>query len=242
MKIVIISDTHLRHRYYPVDVPEADILIHCGDALNGGEAKELPFFAEWFAGLKAKHKVFVAGNHDWVFEKQPALARGLLPKEVIYLQDEQAEVAGLKIYGSPWQPEFSNWAFNLPRGLSLRKKWEAIPEGIDILVTHGPPMGILDWSNFGGEHVGCADMRQELARVKPKLHCFGHIHGSYGTAEWAGTLFVNAATCDEQYMANQPAVVVELEPGGTPTIVPGPGLGTPVRKVVPIRHRSKPLW
>jgi Icc-related predicted phosphoesterase len=241
MKIVIISDTHLRHRRYAIDVPEADLLIHCGDALCNGTAEELKLFVPWFDGLKAKKKIFVAGNHDWVFEKEPVLARSLLPKEVIYLQDEPVEVEGLKIYGSPWQPEFCDWAFNLKRGWPLRKKWEAIPAGIDILVTHGPPLGILDWSQFGNENVGCADMRQELARVKPKLHCFGHIHGSYGVTEWAGILFVNAALCDEQYVASHPPVIVEMEAGKDPKVVPGPGLGPP-KKVTPIRRTSTRLW
>lgn len=242
MKIVCISDTHLRHRSYPIDVPECDLLIHSGDALSQGTEAELRQFAPWFDGLKAQNKIFVAGNHDWIFEKDNALARKLLPKDVIYLQDEQVEVDGLKIYGSPWQPEFCEWAFNLVRGWPLRKKWEAVPAGIDILVTHGPPMGILDFSHFGNEHVGCADLRQELCRIKPKLHCFGHIHGAYGTSRWAQTLFVNAALCDESYVANHPPVIVEMEPGKDPVIVPGTGFPPPVKAPIPIRRATRPLW
>jgi Icc-related predicted phosphoesterase len=242
VKISFISDTHLRHRQYKIDVPEADLLIHSGDALSIGTEKELVDFAQWFDSLKAKRKIFVAGNHDWVFEKENALARSLLPKDVIYLQDELVEVDGLKIYGSPWQPEFCEWAFNLPRGAPLRKKWEAVPTGIDILVTHGAPLGILDYSSFRSQHVGCADLRQELHRVKPKIHAFGHIHGAYGTTTWAKTLFVNASLCDEGYVASHSPIVVEMEAGKDPVMLPGPGLLPPRKAPVPIRRTTPPLW
>lgn len=242
MRISIISDTHLRHRRYPIDVPECDLLIHCGDALAEGTEAELRMFAPWLDGLKARHKIFVAGNHDWVFEKQNALARSLLPKGVIYLQDSQVEIEGLKIYGSPWQPEFCEWAFNLKRGWPLRKKWELVPAGLDILVTHGPPLGILDFSKFGDEHVGCADLRQELHRIKPKVHCFGHIHGDYGTSTWANTLFVNASLCDEAYVANHPPIMIEMEAGKDPVLLKAPGLAPPTKEPVPIRATGKALW
>jgi len=242
VRIAIISDTHLRHRKYPIDVPECDLLIHCGDAMIEGTAAEVRMFASWFEALKAKYKVFVAGNHDWLFEKDNALARSLLPKGVIYLQDSQIEIEGLKIYGSPWQPEFCEWAFNLKRGWPLRKQWELIPAGIDILITHGPPLGILDFSKFGDEHVGCADLRQELQRIKPKVHCFGHIHGDYGTATWANTLFVNASLCDEAYVANHPPILIEMEAGKAPVLLKAPGLPPPTKGAVPIRATGKALW
>lgn len=239
MRIAIISDTHLRHRREAIDVPECDLLIHCGDAMARGTAAELLMFAPWIEALKAKYKIFVAGNHDWIFEKDNKLARSLLPKGVIYLQDELVEIEGLKIYGSPWQPEFYEWAFNLKRGWPLRKKWEAVPAGIDILITHGPPLGILDFSHFGNEHVGCADLRQELSRIKPKLHCFGHVHGAYGTSTWANTLFVNASICDEAYVANHPPILVEMQPGKDPVLL---AIEAPKKNQVPIRNTTKLLW
>lgn len=242
MRICLISDTHLAHLKHPIDVPECDLLIHSGDALSGGSEDEMILFSAWFGSLKAKKKVFVAGNHDWIFQKSPDEARRLLPEGVIYLEDDLTEVDGLKIYGAPWQPEFYEWAFNLPRGHLLAKKWAEIPAGIDILVTHGPPMGILDWSNFSREHVGCADLRREISRVKPKVHVFGHIHGSYGTAVHGGTLFVNAATCDEGYRPSHAPIVIEMEPGKDPVVVPGPGIGVPVKKVFPLRNAQRPLF
>lgn len=208
MRIVCISDTHLRF----VSVPPGDLLIHAGDATIQGTEQEFRRFFDWFGKLPHTHKVFVAGNHDWIFEKFPDVARSLIPPGVTYLQDELAVVNGLKIYGSPWQPEFMGWAFNLPRGWPMRKKWEVIPEGIDILVTHGPPLGILDFSPFGNEHAGCGDLRQELLRIKPRLHVFGHIHHSYGKLELGGIQFANASICDEAYRATRQPILFELAP------------------------------
>jgi Icc-related predicted phosphoesterase len=242
VRIAIISDTHLRHRWYPIEVPECDLLIHCGDALSQGTEQELKMFLPWFEALKAKHKIFVPGNHDWIFEKNLPLARSIVGKSAICLVDEQIEIDGLKIYGSPWQPEFCEWAFNLKRGWPLRKKWEAVPVGMDILITHGPPLGILDFSQFGNEHVGCSDLRQELHRIKPKIHCFGHIHGDYGISTWANILFVNASLCDEAYVANHPPILIEMELGKEPILLPGPGLPPPEKGPIPIRNTTKALW
>ncbi len=242
MRIAVISDTHLRHRRYPIDVPECDLLIHCGDALVEGTEAELKMFVPWFETLKAKNKIFIPGNHDWIFEKNLPLSRSIIGKMATVLVDELIEIEGLKIFGSPWQPEFCEWAFNLKRGWPLRKKWEAVPAGVDILVTHGPPLGILDWSQFGDEHVGCGDLRQEIHRIKPRLHCFGHIHGDYGVCEWGGIFFVNASLCDEAYVASHPPILIEMEPGKDPVLLQAPGLPPPKKGAIPIRSTTKPLW
>ena len=209
MRIVAISDTHLQHLRYSIKVPEGDLLIHSGDALNSGNAGDLAPFSSWFGGLPHKRKIFVAGNHDRVFEKNPTFARAGLPKGVIYLQDDQVEIDGFKIYGAPWQPEFLGWAFNLSRGGALREKWDKIPDGIDILITHGPPFGILD-RTIEGEYVGCEELLEAVKRVKPKVHIFGHIHHGYGRKVVDGTLFVNAATCGEDYVPSHPPIVIDL--------------------------------
>ena len=142
------------------------------------------------------YKVVVAGNHDFLFE-QDREARTLLT-HATYLEDEERVVHGLRIYGSPWQPRFFNWAFNLDRGEPLRRIWERIPQGIDILLTHGPPHGILDVT-VRGLRVGCEELAAALPRVRPRLHVFGHIHESYGQLVRDGTHFVNASTCNLQY-------------------------------------------
>lgn len=215
MRIVILSDTHLRHmpnygygNFFKI--PHGDLLIHTGDLCIEGDVKEVMHAMAWLESLPHKHKVFIAGNHDWLFQKNPSLARSLVPSGVTYLEDSSTEVMGYKIYGSPWQPEFMEWAFNLPRGQALRDKWKMIPGDTDILMTHGPPYGIGDYSRFSEENVGCRDMRDEVRRVKPRLHAFGHVHGGYGRQVREGTIFVNGAICDEAYRPFHDPIVVDL--------------------------------
>jgi hypothetical protein len=144
-----------------------------------------------------------------LFERHPDQARALIPDGVVYLQDSGVEIEGFRIWGSPWQPEFQNWAFNLPRGEALRVKWEKIPRDLDILVTHTPPWEILDMNGFG-EPVGCEDLRAAINERPPRLHVFGHVHGSYGVKQVGPTMHVNASICDEAYRAVHSPVVLEM--------------------------------
>lgn len=214
MKIVCLSDTHNIHN--EIVVPDGDLLIHAGDATARGTIDEVRAFNMWFTSLPHKYKVFVAGNHDWLFEKNNEIAREILSSNIIYLQDSAVEIEGLKIYGSPWQPRFYDWAFNLNRGAELAEKWELIPDDTNILVTHGPPNGVLDEvpRQWGIENTGCEELRKRIDTLAEKdhlkLHVFGHIHCGYGRTEQNGVTFVNASNCDEQYLPTQPAIVVEL--------------------------------
>lgn len=213
-RIVCLSDTHNANS--EIDVPDGDILIHSGDATITGTVEEIKLFNAWFSALQHKHKIFVAGNHDWLFERNNELARMLLDTKIIYLQDSECEIEGLKIYGSPWQPRFYDWAFNLMRGAELAEKWKLIPNDIDILITHGPPNRILDEvpRKWGIENTGCEELRKRVDEIawygKLKLHIFGHIHCGYGTHEQFGVKFVNASNCDEQYHPTQPPIVVDI--------------------------------
>lgn len=214
MRIVCISDTHNCNEQ--IDVPDGEILIHSGDATITGTVEEIKNFNAWLSALPHRHKIFVAGNHDWLFERNNEFARTLLSTKIIYLQDSFTEIDGLKIYGSPWQPRFFDWAFNLNRGYELAEKWKLIPDDTDILVTHGPPNGILDLVPRRGwdENTGCEELRKRLETIaefgRLKLHVFGHIHCGYGTHEEFGVKFVNASTCDEQYNPTQPPIVIDL--------------------------------
>lgn len=208
MKIVCISDTHLTHRWGKIDIPDGDVLVHAGDALNRGFIDELPIFRDWFLSFPHKHKVFVPGNHDWCFQTMFEAASMHFPDGMV-LCDSGIEIDGLKFWGSPWQPEFCNWAFNLSRGDQLKAKWDLIPDDTDVLITHGPPHGILDQAGRNN-HVGCKDLSDALVRVQPKLHVFGHIHYDAGYFDSGVTKFVNAALCNEQYYLVNTPTVVEL--------------------------------
>ena len=140
VRIVCISDTHTLHRQ--VTVPDGDVLIHAGDICNHGTRGEVKQFVSWLGELPHRHKIFIAGNHDWPFDKHGRHAHHWI-KHGTYLQDTAIMIEGLKFYGSPWQPEFCNWAFNLPRGKRLEFVWSSIPDDTDVLITHTPPLFVF---------------------------------------------------------------------------------------------------
>lgn len=205
MRIVLLSDTHRRHG--EIVVPDGDILIHAGDFSGHGTRSQINAFDDWLGTLPHPHKVVIAGNHDFLFEKVEN-PHGLI-RNARYIQDEELQIGGLRIWGSPWQPRFFDWAFNLDRGEPLARIWAKVPQGIDILVTHGPPMGILDRTDRRTE-VGCEELKKAMPRIRPRLHVFGHIHEAYGKIQVGDTLFVNASNCNLKYQPVNPPIVVEL--------------------------------
>ncbi len=206
MRIICLSDTHGLHAQ--IEVPEGDILVHGGDLTRRGMLEELGAAADWLRSLPHRHKLVIGGNHDFCLEQQPEKAR-LLLDGLTYLEDDSCDCEGLKIYGSPWQPWFHDWAFNLRRGEPLRKVWAKIPNDADIVVTHGPPQGILDRC-YDGREVGCQDLLERLEAVQPRLHVFGHIHEAYGQKQVGETLYVNASSCTLRYQAIQKPIVIDM--------------------------------
>lgn len=190
LTLVCVSDTHGHHDI--TEAPPGDILIHAGDVTKFGGLDEVDAFNSWLGERPHAHKVAIAGNHDWCFQRFPDEARRRLTN-AIYLEDAAVVVGGLKFYGSPWQPRFYDWAFNLDRGPELAAKWALLPVDTDVLITHGPPEGILDLTRRW-VRVGDADLLDRVRQVRPKLHVFGHIHEAAGVYESGGTLYVNAAT------------------------------------------------
>lgn len=206
MRIVCISDTHARHD--ELELPEGDILVHAGDFTRRGALADIEAFDRWLASQPHRHKVVIAGNHDFAFERQPQAARSAL-KSGHYLEDSGVELEGLKFWGSPWQPWFFDWAFNLQRGPELAARWALIPEDTDILVTHGPPAGHGDLTSRG-DRAGCVDLLERIRVVKPRLHVFGHIHEGYGQSREGSTRCVNASSLNLAYEPVHEPVVVDL--------------------------------
>ena len=199
LTVVCLADTHGWH--HALRVPCGDVLIHAGDLTRLGSLEEVQEGLAWLAALPHRHKILVAGNHDFLFERDPESARALVPDGVTYLQNSGTTVEGLRIWGAPWVPEFGGWAFETPPAI-MRAHWSLIPQDTHILVTHTPPAGVLDL-NDGIEHAGCPHLAvrvRQLANLR--LHVCGHIHEGRGIVTLGTTTWVNAFP---------PPVVIRLE-------------------------------
>ncbi|HEY1012880.1 MAG TPA: metallophosphatase domain-containing protein [Herpetosiphonaceae bacterium] len=207
IRIVAISDTHGQHEL--LAVPDGDILVHAGDLTLDGVLDDVRSFNAFLGRLPHRHKLVIAGNHDWCFEREPARAAALLTNAT-YLCDSAATIAGLRCYGTPWTPLFHDWAFMLPPGPALRAKWDLIPAGVDLLLTHGPPRGHGD-RTIRGADAGCADLLAALDRVRPPLHVFGHIHEGRGVTFRGPTACVNASICTFRGQPLNQALVFDFD-------------------------------
>lgn len=180
--VVCISDTHNLQPSFP----PGDLLVHAGDLTQNGTVEELQRQLDWLNQQPHQHKVVIAGNHDIALDdakhielgRQAGAASRLWCGSIHYLQDSTVSLKfrggrTLVVYGSPWTRKHGNWAFQYEPGVD--KFSGRIDSETDVLVTHSPPKTHLDLANWGDEF-----LRQELWRVKPRLHVFGHIHGGYG--------------------------------------------------------------
>jgi Icc-related predicted phosphoesterase len=208
MKFVTISDTH--GHAHKLDIPKGDVLIHAGDISMDGKEAEVMGFLHWFAQQDFEHKIFIAGNHDFFFERTADdTIRKVIPEGVTYLKDSGIVVNGYKIWGSPVTPWFHDWAFNLPKGAPLCHHWNLIPDDTDVLITHGPSAGILD-TNEQGDHLGCIQLLKRVRVIKPQVHVFGHIHTGYGNIKKGNTRFINASVVNDRYELMNKPIVFEL--------------------------------
>lgn len=189
MKICALADLHSN---FVLKTPEADALVIAGDLTYRGSIIELANVRHWLKEQPQKYKIVIAGNHDFCFQNKNAEeARTIMSGDgIYYLQDESLILDGVKFYGSPWQPWFYDWAFNLRSSVELRRKWELIPHGVDVLITHGPPYGYGD-KTLRGELVGCNELLSAIEQKKPKFHVFGHIHEEPGKWQHGETTLYN---------------------------------------------------
>lgn len=222
MRICFISDTHELHGQVTRAVVDAraDILVHCGDFTGRGSLEAIGSFADWCEKLLTKgcvkHIVAVAGNHDLAFDaslpnagSRPEVAKiRLRGAGVRYLEQSGTEIDGISFWGSPWTPRFFDWGFQIDDDAHDERLWAEVPP-CDILVTHGPPRGIRDLAR-DSRPTGSVGLRRAVERIRPRVHTFGHIHGQYGITSTRETLFVNAATCTEQYKPTNPPIVLEV--------------------------------
>jgi calcineurin-like phosphoesterase family protein len=213
MRIVAISDTHGFHRF--VDVPNGDVLVHAGDITMNGEMEIVEDFAQWLAALPHAHKIVVPGNHDKCFDisqtKYDGRSIALFDRPGMHLLMDAARVLdvgeeSIKVYGAPWVPNLPGWAF-WDRNYD---KFEHAPRDVDLLVTHGPPLGIRD-DNIMDTHFGSRHIARYLNRCPMvRAHVFGHVHQGHSMGKRGEILFANACTCDRNYDPVNPPLVFDL--------------------------------
>jgi Icc-related predicted phosphoesterase len=215
LRVVAVADTHTFQGDF-ASVPDGDVFVHAGDLLRAGTLDELAPVAAWLRALPHRYKIVVPGNHDWCFVREASAARAMLGPTVMVLEDSGVELEGVRVWGSPWQPAYHDWAYNLPRGKSLADKWSLIPDDTRLLITHGPPADIGD-RTLTRHRNGCADLRERVRVVRPALHVFGHIHEDGGAWRIDDTLFANVTTWE----CERPPSVFDLD-AQTATVVSVP--------------------
>ncbi len=206
MRIVCLSDTHELHR--ELEVPEGDLLIHAGDiTFFSKRPSMLRDFNEWLGTMPHRYKVVVPGNHDFLLEEAHNCS---VITNAVTLIDSGMKVQGIKIWGSPVTPLYGG-AFGISDAADRKRHWAKIPEGTDIVITHGPAFGILDRENGSNVYQGCLELRDAIQRVRPRLHVFGHVHSGYGTLRTKHTYHINAALFDEVGSVERKPIVVDLD-------------------------------
>lgn len=239
MKIVAISDTHMRHNSIkafkdvddigqPKEPLGGDIIIHAGDALNSGSRYEFESFVGWYKELDFSVRCYIPGNHDWFTEQNEEEARAMCTAAgIIFLNDESFTINGIHIYGMGSSPWFCNWSRNRARNqaeadlrhIKMMKTFtDKVPVGTNIFVSHGPAYGILDEVfRVNGDRytpprfVGCEDTLEAIKRVRPEYHICGHVHGSHGESNIDGTTHLNVSICDEIYHPSYEPTIIDWD-------------------------------
>jgi hypothetical protein len=208
--VVAVSDLHGR---LP-SIPACDLLLLAGDLCpieDHAEAAQRAFlegpFREWLAHVPAGAIAAIAGNHDLILERDPALASRL---PWTYLRDSGAELAGLRVWGSPYAVTFGDWAF-MESDEQLERRFGAIPDGLDVLLVHGPPFRVLDRAARGVD-TGSHALRRAILRARPSLGVFGHIHEAHGEAVLGDTRCLNVSLVDRWYTVSHDPTGLELAP------------------------------
>ena len=229
MRIVAISDTHTHHM--GVDVPNGDVLVHAGDFTYKGRREEIVEFLDWFLAFPHPHKVLIAGNHDitldenkrtdsntilsiddmehWIHEDFYERIRS--NEGVHYLENSGVCIGGINFWGSPITPTFGyGWAFNSDPD-EIKKYWDLIPKDTQVLITHGPSFGNLDWALPNYQKVGCSKLHEKISDISPIVHIFGHIHEAYGAVKKDKTTYFNAAQLDRGYYHTNSPWIIDIE-------------------------------
>lgn len=222
MKVHCISDTHNKHE--EIDLPGGDLLIHSGDIMSSDNPSELLQFLMWLESQLYTTKLFIAGNHDHLLEQKPELIEKILKlfPNIIYLQDSEVTIDGIKFYGAPWIPtnrEGKAFSYLRTDHTSADSHWAKIPDDTDVLITHGPAYNKLDKimrpirKDQTKLNLGCPELGERIKDVNPQLHICGHIHSSQGILDVSEptTTYINAASLGEDYQYSNKRRYIEWE-------------------------------
>lgn len=213
MRILHISDTHGFHEMFPTErFKDIDVVVHSGDCSNYRDPyrnePEVRAFLAWYRDVPVEHKIYVAGNHDTSIERRMITAQDFTDHGIIYLENQDVIIDGIKFWGSPHTPQFGEWAFMKSRQ-TINRVWDTIPEDTDVLIVHGPPKGVRDLSfdrHHNLEFCGCGALMKKCFKMKDqlKLVMFGHIHDmdgvdNQGVSNYSktSTVFSNATCVDD---------------------------------------------
>lgn len=236
MKIIAFSDIHANFSKSIkkeidsiIENNDIEVIICAGDF----SSNNINFysFLEYFNSFNVKNKIIVAGNHDIDLTNQNSSMNKHIMKEmnIIYLEDSEVIIDGIKFYGTPWTPTFMNWAF-MKDDLELSNIFDNIPEDTDVLISHGPPYGILDetkiiekkrksiYNNFDYKiketikSVGSISLLEEVNKRKNiKYHIFGHVHTGYGYKNIENKNFYNVSLLNDFYKFQNPPTLIEIK-------------------------------
>ena len=207
MQLTIISDTHNQHD--DLGHLSGDVLIHCGDMFNilNSDENDITRMDAWFGEQDFDLILCIGGNHDLSIEKK--VSHDEQPfKNAVYLQGQSYQYKNITFFGAPWVPELSSHAFYVEES-ELKQKWADIPDNVDVLITHTPPFGILDVCSRGSI-LGCKHLLNAVKKIKPRMHCFGHVHHSSGQKVIDETTFINAAQLNHYHTAGMKPFQLKL--------------------------------
>jgi Icc-related predicted phosphoesterase len=218
MKIVAFSDIHGQQnnklaRWFNNN--PGDLLIFAGD-LQLNNLDDGTKFIEWIHQLPYTNKILVFGNHDGNYIHALAYIIQNSFNNITFLNNNNTIINGIKIFGSPHSVEYGSWWFMM-KDNELADLWNKIPDDTDILITHGPPFGILDYT-CDGFTTGSKTLGEKISKLKQlKYHIFGHIHESYGIKRINNITFMNVSLLNEKYQfANNP-IIIDYDTGTTET-------------------------
>lgn len=216
LKALVISDTHGLHPFWSGQFPipkDIDMIIHGGDLTSVGAIHEFNKFIYWFNNIDVDYKIMIAGNHDKGLDdpvNRYIILDMIRGSNIHYLEDSGVEIEGIKFWGSPVTPPFMNWAF-MRTPEKIKPHWDAIPDDTDVLITHGPMYGVLDYTEINGAgSVGSKELVDAIERVKPKYHIFGHIHDMYGIKEVDNVIHINASVLNGRYIPVRAGHIIDL--------------------------------